>query len=192
MERSRNGDEEVGGVMSDTRVAAARASARGTAQPGEEPLLKALDPSLWQIAPTSAGPVLTLAGHLHLHAADLAGLPVARLSPTQAKTLLAVLIATRTGAAHPYPGAMATVDEVLAVLGGPGMGLQAAAHAKGALHKLHTWQLAQLGPPGAEEMVTADPGVPVRVGPAISLWSGPWVSELMTLVGQLAEHRRPR
>lgn len=181
--------------MSDTRLAAARASARGIVQPGEERLLKALDPGLWQVAPTSAGPVLTLARHLHLHAADLAGLPVARLSPTQAKTLLAVLIATRTGAAHPYPGAMATVDEVLAVLGGPDMGLPAVTHAKGALHKLHTWRLAQLGTPGAEEaeeVVTADPGGPVRVGPAVSLWSGPWVSELMTLVGQLAEHRRPR
>ena len=97
-----------------------------------------------------------MAGDLHLHAADLAGLPVARLSPTQAKTLLAVLIATRTGAAHPYPGVAATVDDVLTVLGGLGMGLQAAAHAKGALNKLHTWRLARLGPPGTERTVTAD------------------------------------
>ena len=118
------------------------------------------------------------------------GLPVTRLSPTQAKTLLAVLIATSTGAAHPYPGAAVTVDDVLAVLGGPGLGLQAAAHAKGALNKLHTWRLAQLGPPGAEA-VTADSGVPVRVGPAVALWCGPWVAELMTLVASVAEHRRP-
>jgi hypothetical protein len=192
MARPVRADERIGGVMSDTRLAAARASARGIADPGEEPLLAALDPSLWQVAPTSAGPVLALVGHLHLHAADLAGLPVARLSPTQAKTLLAVLIATWTGEAHPYPGAVANVDDVLNVLGGRGMGLQAAAHAKGALNKLRTWRLAQLGPAGREEVVTADLGVLVRVGPAVSLWSGPWVSELMTLVGHLAEHRRPR
>ena len=77
----------MGGVMNETRLAAARASARGIVHRGEEPLLATLDPSLWQVAPTSAGPVLTLVGDLHLHVADLAGLPVARLSPTQAKTL---------------------------------------------------------------------------------------------------------
>ena len=90
--------------MNETRLAAARASARGIVHPGEEPLLKTLDPSLWQVAPTSAGPVLTLVGHLHLHAADLAGLPVARLSPTQAKTLLAVLIVTRSRCGPPVSG----------------------------------------------------------------------------------------
>ena len=66
---------------------------------------------------------------------------------------------------------------------------------RGRCNKLHTWRLAQPRQPGAEEekkWYTADLGVPVRVGPAISLWSGPWVSELMTLVGHLAEHRRPR
>jgi hypothetical protein len=184
----------MGGVVSEARLTAARALARGIVHPGEEPLLATLDPSLWQVVPTSAGPVLTLVGHLHLHAADLAGLPVARLSPTQAKTLLAVLIATRTGAAHPYPGVTATVDDVLTVLGGHGMGVQAAAHAKGALNKLHAWRLARLGRPDAEEeeLVTADLAVPVRVGPAVALWSGPWVGELVTLVGHLAEHRRPR
>src|SRR5262249_47019231 len=112
--------------MTETRLAAARALARGIVHPGEEPLLAGLDPGLWQVAPTSAGPVLALAGDLHLHAAELAGLPMARLSPTPAKTLLAVLIATRTGAAHPYPGVEATVDDVLAVLGGTTMGPQAA------------------------------------------------------------------
>lgn len=176
--------------MSGLRLMAARALARGVVCPEEMPVLAALDPSLWRVARTSAEPVLTLAGDLQLHAADLAGLPVTRLSPTQAKTLLAVLIATSTGAAHPYPGAAVTVDDVLAVLGGPGLGLQAAAHAKGALNKLHTWRLAQLGPPGAEA-VTADSGVPVRVGPAVALWCGPWVAELMTLVASVAEHRRP-
>lgn len=178
--------------MSDTRLAAARALARGIVLRGEEPLLAGLDSGLWQVAPTSAGPVLALAGDLHLHAIELAGLPVVRLSPTQAKTLLAVLIATGIGAAHPYPGAVAAVDDVLTVLGGTVMGSQAAAHVKGALNKLHAWRLAQLGPPGAEEPVAADLGVPVRVGPAVALWSGPWVGELMTLVGHLAEHRRPR
>jgi len=178
--------------MSDTRLAAARALATGIVHPGEETLLAGLDPGLWQVTPTSAGPVLALAGDLHLHAVELAGLPVARLSPTQAKTLLAVLIATGTGAAHPYPGAVATVDDVLTVLGGTAIGPQAAAHVKGALNKLHTWRLAQLGPPGGEEAVTADLGVPLRAGPAVALWSGPWVGELMALVGDLAEHRRPR
>ncbi len=178
--------------MSDMRLAAARALATGIVHPGEEPLLAALDSDLWRVTPTSAGPVLALAGDLHLHAVELASLPVARLSPTQAKTLLAVLIATGTGAAHPYPGVVATVDDVLTVLGGTAMAPQAAAHVKGALNKLHTWRLAQLGPPGVEEPVTADLGVPVRAGPAVALWSGPWVGELMTLIGHLAEHRRPR
>lgn len=182
----------MGRVMSATRLAAARALARGVVRPGEEPLLAVLDPGLWQVAPTSAGPVLALAGDLHLHAAELSGLPIARLSPTPAKTLLAVLIATGTGAAHPYPGVEAAVDDVLAVLGGTAIGPQAAAHVKGGLNKLHAWQLAQLGSPGAEEPVTADLGVPVRVGPAVALWSGPWVGELMTLVEHLAEHRRSR
>lgn len=178
--------------MSDTRLAAASALARGIVHPDEEPLLASLDPGLWRVAPTSAGPVLALAGDLHLHAVELAGLTMARLSPGQAKALLAVLIATRTGAAHPYPGVEATVDDVLTVLGGTVMGSQAAAHVKGGLNKLHAWRLAKLGLLGAEEPVTADLGVPVRVGPAVALWSGPWVGELMTLVRHLAEHRRPR
>ena len=92
----------------------------------------------------------------------------------------------------PSTGVVATVDDVLTVLGGTAIGPQAAAHVKGALNKLHTWRLAQLGPPGGEEAVTADLGVPVRVGPAVALWSGPWVGELMTLLGHLTEHRRPR
>ncbi len=173
------------------RLTAARALARDTVRADEMPVLAGLDPSLWRVVQTSAGPVLTLTDDLQLHAAALTGLPVVRLSRTQAKTLLAVLIVTATGAAHPYPGAVASVDGVLAVLGGPGMGPQAIAHAKGALNKLHAWRLAQLGRPGAE-VVTADLGVPVRVGPAVALWSGPWVSELMTLVGHLGEHRRPK
>ncbi len=154
-------------------------------------MLASLDPRLWRVVGTCAEPVLTLAGDLQLNAVDLAGLPVTRLSPTPAKALLAVLVATVTGAAHPYPGAAATVEDVLAVLGGPGMGPQALAHAKGALNKLHAWRLVELGPPGAE-VAAADSGVQVRVGPAVALWCGPWVGELMRLVGQVAEHRRPR
>ena len=178
--------------MNDNRLAAARAMARGITKPADEPLLAALDPALWQVTATHAGPLLALASHLHLHAADLAGFPVARLSPTQAKTLVAVLVATRADAPHPYPGTPATVDDVLAVLGGPAVSQQAIAHAKGALNKLHSWRLASLGPPGAEAMTTADLGVPVRVGPEVALWSGPWVSELITLVGRVAQHRRSR
>jgi hypothetical protein len=172
-------------------MTAARALARGSAHPEEAPELAAAEPRLWRTVPASSGPVFTLAPDLQLHAADLTGLPAARLSPTQAKTLLAVLVATSTGAAHPFPGAAASVDDVLAVLGGPRIGLHGAAHVKGALNKLHLWRLAQLGPPDAEPVV-ADSGVPVRVGPAVALWHGPWVSELMTLVGTVAEHRRPR
>jgi hypothetical protein len=178
--------------VNDTRLAAARALARGITKPADEPLLAGLDPALWQVTATHAGPVLALASHLHLHAADLAGFPVARLSPTQAKTLVAVLVATRADAPHPYPGTPAKVDDVFAVLGGPVMSQQAIAHAKGALNKLHLWRLAQLGPPGADAAITADLGVPVRVGPEVALWSGPWVSELITLVGHVTEHRRPR
>ena len=71
--------------MSDTRLAAARALATGIVHPGQETLLAGLEPGLWQVTPTSAGPVLALAGDLHLHAVELAGLPVTRLSPTQAR-----------------------------------------------------------------------------------------------------------
>lgn len=176
--------------MSSSRLAAACAFARGVVRMEDASALAALDHKLWRVAGTSAESVLTLAGDLQLNAVDLVGLPVARLSPTQAKALLAVLVATATSEPHPYPGAAATVDDVLAVLGGPGMGLQALAHAKGALNKLHTWRLAELGPPGAE-VATADTGIPVRVGPAVALWCGPWVSELMRLVSQVAEHRGP-
>jgi hypothetical protein len=178
--------------MDDGRLAAARTLVRGVTEPAEEPLLATLDPRLWQVTATYTGPILDLASHLHLHAADLAGVPVARLSPTQAKTLLALLVATGTGAPHPYPGAVATVDDVLTVLGGPAMGQPAIAHAKGALNKLHSWRLARLGPPGVETMTTADLGVPVRVGPLVALWSGPWVNELKTLVERVAEHRSPK
>jgi hypothetical protein len=177
--------------MSSSRLAAACALARGFVRTEEAPVLAALEPRLWRVAGTSEEPVLTLAGDLQLNAADLAGLPVARLSPTQAKALLAVLVVTATGAAHPHPGATATVDDVLAVLGGTGMGLQALAHTKGALNKLHAWRLVEFGPPDAG-VVAADSGVQVRVGPAVALWCGPWVSELMRLVGQVAEHMRPR
>lgn len=178
--------------MNDSRLAAARALARGVTEPAEESLLATLDPGLWQVTATHDGPILDLASHLHLHGADLVGLPVLRLSPTQAKTLLALLVATKTGAPHPYPGTAATVDDVLTVLGGPALSRPAAAHAKGALNKLHVWRLARLGPPGAETMTTADLGVPVRVGPLVALWSGPWVTELKTLVERVAEHRSPK
>ena len=177
--------------MNDGRLAAARALARGVTESAEEPLLATLDPGLWQVTATHAGPILDLASHLHLHAADLTGLPVARLSPTQAKTLLALLVVTKTRAPHPYPGVPATVDDVLTVLGDPAMSRPAAAHVKGALNKLHVWRLARLGPPGAEATATADLGVPVRVGPLAALWSGPWVTELKTLVERVAEHRSP-
>jgi hypothetical protein len=178
--------------VNGARLTAARALARGSAHPEEAHELAAAEPRLWRTVPACSGPVFTLAPDLQLHAADLTGLPAARLSPTQAKTLLAVLVVTSTGAAHhPFPGAAASVDDVLAVLGGPRIGLHGAAHVKGALNKLHLWRLAQLGPPGAERVV-ADSGVLVRVGPAVALWHGPWVSELMTLVGTVAEHRRPR
>ncbi len=177
--------------MNNSRLAAACALARGVVRAEETPVLAALDPMLWRVAGTSEEPVLTLAGDLQLHAVELAGLPVARLSPTQAKALLAVLVVTATGEAHPYPGTAATVDDVVAVLGGTGMGLQALARTKGALNKLHAWRLAVLGLPDAE-VVAADTGVQVRVGPAVALWCGPWVSELMRLVDQVAAHRRPR
>lgn len=177
--------------MNDARLAAARALALGWARPEETHHLAAAEPRLWRTVSAGPDPVFTLADDLQLHAADLTGLPIARLSPTQAKTLLAVLVVTSAGAAHPFPGAAGSVDDVLAVLGAPRIGPHGAAHAKGALNKLHLWRLAQIGAPGAEQ-VTADTGIPVRVGPAVALWHGPWVSELMTLIGRVAEHRRPR
>ena len=177
--------------MNDPRLAAACALARGHARPEEMHLLATAEPRLWRTVSECPDPVFTLADDLQLHAADLSSLPLARLSPTQAKTMLAVLVVTSADAAHPFPGAAASVDDVFAILGGPRMGLHGAAHAKGALNKLHLWRLAQLGAPGAEP-VTADSGVPVRLGPAVALWHGPWVSELMTLVRRVAEHRRAR
>lgn len=173
----------------DVRLTAARARARGTVLAEERTLLAALEPSLWRLVEANGTVSLTVAEDLQLHGADLSGWAVSRLSEGQAKTLLALLVATRSiasTATYPYPGIAATVDDVLVVLGGHQLGKQAEAHIKGALKKLHGWRLAQLGDDDAA-LVSAERGVPVRLGPAIAIWSGPWVGELMALVDQVAE-----
>jgi hypothetical protein len=167
--------------MSDARLMAARAQARGYAEVADAEVLASVEPGLWRIADVD----------LQLHATDLAGVPVARLSPTPAKVLLALLVATSTGTAHPYPGRVVLVDDVVTVLGGPRLGLQALAHAKGSLNKLRGWGLARLGADDVE-VLGADLGVPVRLGVAAALWCGPWVGELTTLVEQITRQRLGR
>jgi hypothetical protein len=173
----------------EARLTAARARARGRVLPTEVDVLAALEPRLWRVVETDDRRVLAVAADLQLHADDLAKQPAIRLSATQAKTLLAVLVATATGASHPYPGAPTTVGQVLSVLGGPRLDSLAAAHVKGSLKKLHLWRLATLGCDG-EEVTDLDHATAVRVGPAVALWSGPWVSELTALVCQVVEQRR--
>jgi hypothetical protein len=171
------------------RLAAARARARGTVAGDEIAALAALEPSLWRIANAGGRPIWTLDEDLQLHGADLAGLPASRLSATVAKTLLAVLVVTAAaGARHPYPGRLAMVDDVFEMFGGPRLGRQAEAHIKGALKKLHGWQVVRLG----EDLCGgyAHAGVELQVGPMIALWSGPWVTELVSLIARVAEHRQ--
>jgi hypothetical protein len=178
--------------VSEVRLAAARARARGGVAVDELSALATLESGLWRVVEAGDERLLTVAEDLQLHNADLAKLPAVRLSATQAKTLLAVLVATATGAAHPYPGAPATVADVLAVLGGPRLGEAAKAHVKGALKKLNAWRLATAGI-GDAEVAEVGNGSPVRVGPAVAAWSGPWVTELTMLVAQVAgQGRRPR
>jgi len=176
--------------VSAARILAAHARARGSVHGDEAGLLAKLEPGLWRVVDVGAELVLTVAADLQLHNADLGRLPAVRLSATQAKTLLAVLVATATGAPHPHPGSPATVEDVLAVLGGPRLGEQAAAPVKGALKKLHAWRLATLGADGDDEVVAVEGATLVRVGPAVALWSGPWVAELTALVAQVAVQRR--
>jgi len=184
-----DGKRRAGRAMSDTRLMAARA--RGYAEAPEAAVLASVEPGLWRIADTGSTPIFTVAADLQLHATDLAGVPVARLSPTPTKVLLALLVATSTGAAHPYPGRLVLVDDVVTVLGGPRLGPQALAHAKGSINKLRGWGLARLGVDDAQ-VAGADLGVPVRLGVAAALWSGPWVGELTTLVEQIARQRLGR
>ena len=175
----------------DVRLTAARARARREVLGDERTVLGVLEPSLWRLAEADGTVILAVAEDLQLHGADLVGLALSRLSEGQAKVLLALLVATRSTALnsmHPYPGVAAAVDDALIVLGGPRLGKQAEAHVKGALNKLHGWRLAQLGEDGADP-VSAELGVSVRLGPAVALWSGPWVGELMALVDRVAEER---
>ena len=49
--RARHGEMDGwAALVSDTRLAAARALARGVVRPDEEPVLAALDPGLWRVA----------------------------------------------------------------------------------------------------------------------------------------------
>jgi hypothetical protein len=169
--------------VSDVRLAAARARARGTVAADELGVLATLESGLWRVVDAGEERMLAVVEDLQLHNADLAGLPAGRLSLTQARTLLAVLVATATGATHPFPGGPATVADVLAVLGGPQLGEASKAHVKGALKKLHAWRLAAIGTGEVAEVGNAGP---VRVGPAVAAWSGPWLAELTVLVAQAA------
>lgn len=176
--------------MNDVRLSAARARARGSVLAEERSRLASLEPSLWRVAQTENDMCLTFAEDLQFHSADIAGLSMSRLSEGQARVLLALLVVTRPATSnhvHPYPGVIATVNDVLTVLGAPRLGAPGEAHAKGALKKLHSWRLAHLGDVG--EPVQVEVGTPVRLGPAVALWSGPWLGELLVLVDRVAEQR---
>jgi hypothetical protein len=172
------------------RLVAARARARRSVLGHERVPLAGLEPSLWRLAGTEDRMCFTVAEDLQLHGADLSKLAVARLSENQAKTLLAVLVVTRSpevNAAHPYPGVAGLVEDVLAVHGALGRE-KAEAHVRSALNKLRGWGLVHLGEHN-DGLVPAETGVAVRLGPAAALWSGPWVAELMALVAGVAGAR---
>jgi hypothetical protein len=172
------------------RLIAARARARQSVLSHERVPLAGLEPVLWRLAGTEDRLCLALAEDLQLHGADVSKLAVARLSEGKAKALVAVLVVTRSptsNPAHPYPGVAASVGDVLAVSGALGRE-KAEAPVKGALNKLHGWGLVRLGEHD-DELVPAEIGVPVRLGAAAAVWSGPWVAELMTLVARVAEQR---
>jgi hypothetical protein len=175
--------------VSGARLTAARARARGGVEAEEVSELAALEPGLWRVVEANEQRTLTVATDMQLHHGDVAKLPAIRLSATQAKTLLAVLVATATGAPHPYPGGLTTVGEVLTVLDCPRLGESAAAHVKGSLKKLHLWRLARLDCDG-DEVTDLGNATAVRVGPAVASWSGPWIAELTVLVAQVVEQRR--
>ncbi len=175
--------------MSGPRLTAARARARRGVEADEIGELAALEPGLWRVVEAGEQRMLTVAADLQLHNDDLTKLPAIRLSATQARTLLAVLVATATGASHPYPGGLTTVGDVLAVLHWPLLGESAAAHVKGSLNKLHLWRLARLGCDG-DEVTDIDSTTAVRVGPVVASWSGPWIAEPTALVARVVEQRQ--
>lgn len=177
-------------IEDSTRVAAARARARRHVLPGERAALQPVEPRLWRVAPASDQWVFTVAEELQLNGADMTDLPIDRLSRGVAKTMLAALVVTWQGQGHPYPGRVASVDDVLFVLGSPALTVQAEAHIKGALNKLSPWGLVQLGDESGSPAPPADLGVPLRLGPAVALWSGPWLAELHTVIDHVAEERQ--
>lgn len=173
-----------------SRLIAARARARRFVLSHEQARLTGLEPALWRLAGTDDHLRLTVAEDLQLHGAEVSKLAIARLSEGKAKAMIAVLVVTRSptsNAAHPYPGVAASGKDVLAVTGALGRE-KAEAQIKGALNKLHEWGLVRLGEVD-DKLASAEIGVPVRLGPAVAMWSGPWVAELMALVTRVAEQR---
>lgn len=172
-----------------TRLAAARARAAGHAPPHDRVALAGLPAQVWRTVEAAGTLRLAIATDYQLNDGPVDDLPVARLTPGQARTLLAVLAVTRAGTDHPWPGRPATVGAVLTVLGCADHSGGGVAHVKGALRKLHLHELIVLGGPGDPDPDTVDDDLTVRVGPAVATWTGTWVDEVVAVAGAVATSR---
>lgn len=172
-----------------TRLAAARARAAGSAPPADRAALARLPAQVWRTVEADGAVRLAIAADYELHDGPVDDLPVARLTPSQARALVAVLAATHTGADHPWPGRPTTLGAVLAVLGGPDLSTGSAAAVKGALRKLTVHDLVVLGHPDDPDPGALDDDLAVRVGPAVAAWAAPWVNEVVALAGAVAASR---
>lgn len=172
-----------------THLAAARARAAGQAPLGDRQALAGLPAQVWRSVEAGGSLRLAFTPDCQLNDGPVDDLPVSRLTPGQARALLAVLAATRTDADHPWPGRPATVREVLSVLGGAELSTGVLTAAKGALRKLHLHDLIVLGDPADPDPDTVDDDLAVRIGPAVAAWSGPWVGEVVALAAAVAASR---
>jgi hypothetical protein len=170
----------------DARLAAAHARAAGLLPTSARGLLARQPAQVWRVVEVGDHVLLSVAADFQLHRVDRGELPIARLTPTQALALLGVLVATSTGASHPWPGRPARVADVLAGLGGPDLPDGRVANLRGALKRLHSFRLAVVGASELREPASVHDEATVTVGPAVAAWAGPWVDDLMALVSRVA------
>ena len=169
--------------VDEVRVLAAMARACGGIDVPQGRALEDLDHDVFAVTETEGRVLLHVAAEHQLHHTDLGELPVARLTPGEARALLAVLVATfDPNARHVYPGRATTVGAVYRGAGADGAG-GSSAHLKGALRRLHQHGIVQLahGDVAAAELPVGSE-TPVAVGPTVATWSGSWLQELQALL----------
>lgn len=170
------------------RTAAARARARrGAVVAGDAATLRRLHGRGWRLVEARAGDrrVILLA-HSPDHAPPSDADHVMTLWDTRARVLLGVLAATRAEeAATPWPGEETTVRRVLRLLGGARIPEGTRRHYVAAFEELAGHGLVEL--PGCVPGAGVGADTPVRVGPAIAAWAGPWLDELEALLRRVTE-----